>query len=367
MNKVLCIIGCLDVGGAETFLMKVFRTIDKFKYRLDFVVCTKKECAYNTDVKKLGGTIFIVTGKERNPLKNFFEIKKIVKENSYDSVMKISEYSIGAIDLLAAKYGGATRRIFRATNGGAIETKSKLLLHKILIPLANYVTTEKIAPSTEAAIFTFGKMAVEKQQVRILNNGLKLSDYIIDDICSDTLKEKLGLEGKYIVGHIGRMSKQKNHKFIIQVFSALLRKNKNAHLLLVGEGELYNAIYNDVKNRKIEKYVSFLGVRSDVPQLLSIIDVILFPSLYEGMPNVLVEAQAEGVPCVISTNITKEIKLTECISFLSLSDPIESWVETIEAVEKKDILVCQNSLKERGYDIEKVIKDFIDISFGTQI
>lgn len=362
--KLLCIIGDLDVGGAETFIIKVFKNINREKYIIDFLLFTEKECAYNREVKDLGGTIIVATSKEKNLIKSFFEIYKIVKNGNYRNVLKVSEYSIGAIDLFAAMLAGAKKRAYRSTNSGSLESEIKLIIHKMLIPFLNMTSNILIAPSTEAALFTFGKRAVMKHKVNYLNNGVPLDKFIISSSVTQRKKEELHIENKYIIGHIGRFSKQKNHKYIIDVFEKVHSINKDSVLLLIGEGELKNEISKYVNDKELYNYVIFLGIRKDIPELLSTMDVMILPSLYEGMPNVLIEAQAMGLPAVVSDTITKESNITGLVKYLSLSESTIVWAHEILSSKKQKVTECHTLLRNKGYDLNNVIDNFVSLTFG---
>ena len=364
--KLLCIIGDLDIGGAETFLMKVYRNLDRTKYQMDFLLFTSRECEYNKEVKLSGGRIYVATTKETDPFRSFSDIYRIVKENKYQNVLKVSEYSIGALDLLAAKLAGARIRAFRSTNGGSLESKKRILIHKSFIPFANMISTSLIAPSSDAAKFTFGNRAVRNNKVHYLNNGLLLEQYITNIDFQTDLQKELGLAGKYVVGHIGRFSEQKNHRFLVSIFYELKKTISNAVLVLVGDGELKEEIEEKINGLEIQDDVLFLGLRRDIPQLLSIMDVMVFPSLYEGMPNAVIEAQASGLPCVVSDRITREADITGIVSYVSLDDSIQSWISCIKNTKKKSIDECHYLLKKRGYDLADVCQRFIKLTYGEK-
>jgi glycosyltransferase involved in cell wall biosynthesis len=363
--KLLCILGDLNVGGAETFIMKVFRNIDKSKYSIDFLVFSDMEYPYNREVRELGGKIFVATAKEDNPLKCFRDIYKIVKTNRYKNVLKVSEYSIGAIDLLAAGLGGARIRAFRSTNAGSLESNKRVFLHKLLIPFANIVSNVLIAPSSEAAIFTFGRKAVLNGKVNYLNNGIPLYKFIENDAAKKKIKEEYNLNGKFVIGHIGRFSEQKNHRFLIKVFEEYHKYNKDSILILVGIGELFNEINKLIVERNLSDCVKLFGLRNDIPDVLSVFNVLLLPSYYEGMPNVVIEAQAMGVPCIVSNTITKEANVTGAVKYAAIEDSIDTWMTLISNSRKMDIEKSHELLKENGYDLKDVINKFIILMYGV--
>jgi len=366
MKKLLCIIGTLDVGGAETFLMKILRNAKRNELSIDFLLFTDRKCAYSDEARKLGAKIHIAPAKSSGLIKSMREISRIVKENNYENVLKVSEFSLGALDLLAAKKGGAKTLMMRSSNAGTTENNVLSIVHRLFRPIANRIINVKMAPSTEAAKYTFGEKAVDNKEIVYIKNGLKLDDYIIDENVTNSLIESLSLQGKFVVAHIGRFSKQKNHHYLLQVFKLIKEKRGNSVLLLFGDGELKEEISLQIKNLGIEEDVMFMGVQNNIPQFLSLMDVIIFPSLFEGMPNVIVEAQAAGVPCVISDKITKEAKLTDLVTFMSIDEEPEKWAEKALNVCKHNSDDCISTMKRQGYDIDDSINVIMTNIWGNE-
>lgn len=329
MKRLLCIVSAMNTGGAETFLMKMYRAIDREKYQMDFCVNSDTNF-YEKEILELGGKIYKVPAKSQNPLGWYKETKRVVHDNGYRYVIRVCDHSLAALDLVVARQGGADHLILRSSNtssGGGV----KLLLHKMFQFLAVRVPTVKLAPSTEAAEYTFGKGCVANGKVTLLHNAIDTNVYRFDPEGRNRIREEFGLEGMFAVGHVGRFTQQKNHEFLLNVFCALHKKRPEARLVLVGQGELEEQIRQKAHRLGIAPYVMFTGLRKDVPQLMSAFDVFAFPSLYEGMPNTVIEAQATGLPCVISDTITKEADITGLVKYLPLTD-IEHWVEWVQKV-----------------------------------
>ncbi len=352
----------MNTGGAETFLMKIYRRLDREKYQMDFCVNTKEKCFYDEEIRELGGRIFYVPAKS----KSFKEYKKAlyetVKNNGYEYVLRITSNAAGFLDLKIAKDAGARVCVARSSNSSDGDSALVNLIHRVSRPLFVRYIDVKIAPSDLAAEYTFGKNAVKNGTVAKLNNAIDLEVYKYSDESRDEIRRELSLEGKTVIGHIGRFSKQKNHSFLIDVFAKIREKDENAHLLLLGNGELSNEVKQKVEDLGLWDRVTFGGVRGDVPSVLSAMDVFLLPSFYEGMPNTVIEAQATGLPCVIADTITKEANVTGLVSYLSLDDPVEKWAETVLEVKG----TRRNTVKimsDNGYDIESSAKKFVDIIF----
>ena len=364
MKRLLCIVGSMDAGGAETFLMKIYRQMDKTKYQMDFCVAKEKKGFYDDEIKSLGGKIYHIAPKSESLIKNLKDIFNIVKEQKYEYVMRISQHSLSALELLAAKIGGAKNLIFRSSNSNTGGNKLNQMLHFIFRFLPILVANIKIAPSTEAATFMFGKRSVRKNKVLILHNAIPFEKYKFDIDKRNNKRKELSLEGKYVVGHVGRLTKQKNHEFLLDVFKIVKEKNKNAILICIGKGELKEKLLLKAKEMDIDEDVIFLGVRSDVPELMMAMDVFAFPSFYEGLPNTVVEAQATGLKCVISGKITDEVKLTPDVISLGIEEKDkEEWSKEIlnnADIKRED---RYKYFKNSGYLIEDVEKIFTEEVF----
>lgn len=358
MKRLLCIVGGMNAGGAETFLMKLYRNFDKEKYQMDFCVSKLEKGFYDDEILSMGGKILHTTAKSKNPFASFKSIYDIVKRYDYKYVMRVSQHSLSALELLAAKLAGAEVRVFRSSNSNTMKAGLSRTLHIMFKFLPKIVANVKIAPSTPAAEFMFGKKSVEKGEVIFLKNGIPLEQFTFNDRLRYKVRNEIGIKNELLLGHIGRFSDQKNHTELIDIFVEVVKSVQDAHLMLIGEGELEVEIKNKVNNLKLSDQVHFMGVRKDIPALLSAMDVFVFPSLYEGMPNTVIEAQANGVPCMIADTITSEVKMCKNLSMLPLGMN-SIWKDKIinEAV-RIDSKINQKQLCKQGYDINKVCNDF---------
>ena len=363
MKRLLCIVGGMNAGGAETFLMKLYRNIDREKYQMDFCVSKKEKGFYDDEIIAMGGRIIHTVPKSKNPIASFKSIYNIVKDNEYDYVMRISQHSLSALELVIAKMAGAKVLVFRSSNSKTMKGGLEGFLHKIFMFLPRIVPTVKIAPSIPAAEFMFGKNAVKGGKILYLNNGIPLEKFSFNENSRNNIRLELGLEDNFLVGHIGRFCVQKNHDELIDIFVKIKGKQQDAHLILIGEGELECKIKRKIEEKGIKDQVHFLGIRRDIPELLSAIDVFVFPSLYEGMPNTAIEAQANGVPCFISDQITPEVRLCSNVHMLPLGNE-EIWSDAIlQKSYRVKSEINSEKLRKKGYDIGKVSEDFINAIF----
>ena len=221
--------------------------------------------------------------------------------------------------------------------------------------LTRFYVNEQFAVSKTAAVSAFGTRSLKQQKVRIIPNGIKTSNYLFNHVLRSKVRKEMDLDGKFVVGHIGRFQEQKNHDFIIDIFKQIIKRHSNSVLVLVGNGELKDKIEDKVCNLGLTDCVIFTGVRSDVPMLLQAMDVLLFPSLFEGLPGVVLEAQAAGLPCVISDRITDEVKLTDLVEYHSLNRGPEYWAsKVLNYFPTRERLNMYNEIVEAGFDIESV-------------
>lgn len=357
MKRILCIISSLNAGGAETFLMKVYRTLPPQEYQMDFIVSEDDGC-YTKEVLDRGGRIHKIPLRTKDPVGAFRGIFRVVHENRYESVLKLGESSVAVVDLIAAKLGGAKVTALRSCNAPTGMSAASRMVHALLMPLLNATATVKLAPSMLAAEYMFGNRAAHKH-VHLLHNGVDLNVFRYDADGRNALHREFGLEGKLVVGHVGRFHEQKNHPFLLEIFSKIRQQRSDAVLMLVGTGNLETEIRSRIRELGLEDAVVFTGLRFDIPQLLSAMDVFVFPSFYEGMPNTVIEAQATGLPCVIADTITKEANITGLVQYLSLVDSAEFWAQEALAVVTEQRKNTASDFLEHGYDIESVAKELI--------
>lgn len=354
-GRILVIINTIDAGGAETFVMKVFRCLYK-EYTFDFLINKKDSDFYLKEIKELGGRVYYGISKSQNIFKSMRFTYKTVRQGKYTKVFCIAVHPLGFLDLFAARLGGVKLCLTRSTNSSA-GGKASHFLAKFCRPFMRVFTDVMLAPSREAGVWLFGGKAVEQGKVKIINNGLQTELYKFDEEKRVKKRKNLGLkETDFVVGHVGRFNRQKNHEKLIDVFNEIQKERIDSKLILVGDGELRVSIENKVNCLNIQDKVLFLGIRDDIPELLMAMDVFVFPSLYEGMPNAVIEAQATGLPCIVSDTISRNVKITHCIDSVNLNASESFWNIKIEEIistnsneDRKDTL---SEIIEAGYSID---------------
>jgi glycosyltransferase involved in cell wall biosynthesis len=358
----------MDAGGAETFIMKIYRKIDRTLYQIDFAIASQGKNFYSDEITSLGGKIFSITPKSKSIIRNFQDIWGIVKRDEYKYVLRVSQHSLSGLELVAAKFAGAKICAFRSSNSNTTSRgiRSKFS-HYFFRFLPKYFANVKIAPSSEAAIFMFGKRALLKKEVHILKNAIDLDVYKFDVTWRSSIRNNFGIDNCFVVGHVGRFNQQKNHSFLLEIFSEILKTKKNSILLLVGKGELEVNIRQKATKLGILDKIIFTGVRPDIPQLLCAMDVMIFPSLYEGMPNTIIEAQATGLPCYIADTVTREVDIAGLVDFLPLSVPASDWASQVQKNERNSRQSNSREIFiEKSYEINETVKDFINLVFGEK-
>lgn len=351
MKRVLHIVGAMAPGGFENFIMNVYRKMDRNQVQFDFIVHLKKDNAYDEEIESLGGKLFYVTRKSKNPVKNFFEMRKVVKENHYEIVCRHSDSAFTVVDLLAAKLGGAKKIIMHSHS----TTTGNVKIHNFFRTWMSWVPTHRFACSKAAGKWMFGDL-----DYTFVPNAIHTSEYLYHADIRESMRKEWNVENKNVYGHVGNFVYAKNHLFLLEVFKEITRKDENAVLFLVGEGELRKQIEDKIAELGLQDKVILTGRRKDVVRFLQMFDLFLFPSVYEGLPVSMVEAQCSGLSCLISASITDEIMLTDCVKQLGLEKPVAVWAKTamdmLEAGKKTKRHSREDEIKRAGYGIEELVK-----------
>ena len=322
--KVLQVVSKMHQGGIENFLMNVYRKIDTDKVQFDFIVHHKERCCFEDEIEKLGGKVYhFSVMDDKNLIKYFFEINKFFKEHKEYNIIHAHLASIGFIYLFFAKKNGVKIRIAHS-HGTAHLNNLKGRIKGILFHLFPFFANYYMACSTEAGKFLFPNKTVE-----IVPNAIEIEKFQFDANIRNDIRNKYNLNDKFVIINVGRLNLQKNHIFLLRVFRKVVDLNKNAILVLIGDGEERHNIENEIINLNLESTVKMLGIQKNVSHFYSASDVFVMPSFWEGLPVTGVEAQVSGLNCIFADTITKEVIVTKQTRFLSLNEKEEKWAEEI--------------------------------------
>lgn len=362
MKKILLFSDKWGNGGIESFVMNVIRCLDNTKYNITLVCAKKITDLYDDELKEKNiKTIELLSKGGNSPgmrrieaLKRF---KALIANNNFD----IAHFNIcNSVDMFYAyisKKNKIKKIIVHSHNSGISGKwrKLKILMHKIWKKIFYNVPTDYVACSGEAAKWMFDKSKLNI--VQIINNSINVEKYKFDINKRNIIRKGLNIgQDTYVIGNIARFSKEKNHRFLIEVFENINKKNKNTKLLLVGNGELKDEVENLVKDKGLSDKVIFYGITQDVPGILSVMDCFVLPSIFEGKPVVSIEEQVSGLYGIYSNTITKEVKLTNLIEYIDLNESKEFWAN--EILEKQKYVSNRKSMdkviEEKGYGLESL-------------
>lgn len=349
MKKILVVIttGFVPYGGLTTVMMNYYRAMDKEGLQIDFASTNEPPAELLEELHKHGSRYFRLGERKKDMIRYLSRLSHVLKDNRYDVIHVNGNSATMALELMLAKQTGIPVRIAH----GHTSQGKHIFVHRSLQRIFQKSYTHGIAVSDKAGEWLFGN-----GKYQVLNNAIFADRYQYDADIRKKYRQKLGLDNKFVVGHVGKLYEVKNHTFLIDVFYELQKKQKNAYLLLVGGGKLRQELEKKCRELGIREHVAFLGMRNDIPQLLQAMDVFVFPSLYEGMPNAVLEAQASGLPLLISDVITKSVKCTERTYYKSLSDGTSGWAKEILKLSKMDYdrkTDTAAQIREKGFDVEE--------------
>lgn len=354
--RIAQIMGKWHGGGVESVVMNYYRNIDRTNIQFDFICDSDSTNIPYEEIEKLGGKVILIPPYQKI-FKYHSELKKVLKEGNYIIVHShINTLSI--FPLRAAKKAGVLIRIAHSHSTSNKKEWKKNLLKNLLKPFSKVYANKYMCCSELAGRWLFGDKEYDKGTVYLLNNAIDLNKYKYDEKIRKAKRKELGIEDStFVIGHIGRFVEQKNHRFLIDIFYEIKKKNSDSILLLAGHGPLMDEMKEKVHILGIQDSVMFLGQRKDVNELYQVFDLFLLPSLYEGLPVVGVEAQASGNLCYLSDDMTKETKVLDSTKFMSLSNSAEEWANIIlkdaKRYHKHD---TKEEVSKYGFNIEEEAK-----------
>jgi len=349
--RVLHVLGELNHGGIESFLMNIYRHIDKTTIQFDFVIHTPKKCLYEEEIEQLGGRIFRVP--------RFYGINYLSYVKSWHKLF--SEHSSfiavhGHIGSSAAYYLSVAKKYGITTiahsHGTRPQLNAKGLLYMLFSYQTRFVADWFFACSKAAARARYGKRILTSPQFKLIHNAIDIKRFLFSQQKREEMRKEFNLSDNLVVGHVGRFSPVKNHSFLIDIFVEVLQREPRAILMLVGDGETKSAIEEKVTSLGIQENVICTGARNDIPDLLSAMDVFVLPSFSEGLGISLIEAQVSGLHSIASHRVPWEVKVTPLVQFQSLKESAQQWAQEILAYSDLDQRTSMESeVRAAGYDI----------------
>ncbi|MBP5634104.1 glycosyltransferase [Candidatus Saccharibacteria bacterium] len=358
-KKILHILGGLDHGGAEAYLVNSLRNIDHSKYEFGVVTFMPPregdKYAYEDELKAMGVKLYRVTDTRfKNPRKFEADIAKIVKDGNYGIVHSHIDF-MSALSLTGAKKGGAKVRIAHShnTNNTKINSKKMRLISAVLRKKLNRVATVRVACGEAAGEFLFGK----GKPFTVIHNGIDLNRFRFNANTRHKMREKCGFDDDAIILlNIGRLEAQKNQEHLIDIFGDYSRKHKNAYLMILGDGSLRKTLEDKIAGERLGEKVLLMPPQSDTERYYAMADIFMLPSLFEGVPTVGIEAQASGLKCLFSDKVPAETKLIDSTEFIPLDG---DWLGAMKPAEDRGAAVKDSRVK--AYDIKETVKKLEEV------
>lgn len=361
--RVLMIVTSMQRGGMETFTMNVYRAMDRTKVQFDFLLHRDFKGDYDDEIERMGGRLYRI--RRQNPLdpRYWHALDSFFAEHHYD-VVHAQLDCLSAEPLAVAERHGAAVRVAHSHSSDQ-DKDLKYPIKMLCKPFIARYATHLFACGERAGSWMFGH-----NDFTVIKNCIDVGSYAFDADVREAARGMLGIGREtLVVGHVGRFNEVKNHAFILEVFAALLSRRPGSRLLLVGDGPLREEIECRASALGIRRSVDFLGVRPDIPSLMQAMDCFLMPSLYEGLPMVLVEAQASGLPCLISDAIPEDCDIApNLVERVALSESPESWSSRIErlAAEPNDRAAGARDVAEAGFDAKGVAAQLQDFYLSAK-
>ena len=358
MKKILVVGMSHNPGGVESVIMNYYRNVNKNTLNFDFLV-QKDYVAYKDEIKSLGGNIIKISTRRK-----FFKYKKDMKNffknhaHEYEAVWD-NKCTLSNLDFLKyAKKYGIKKTIIHAHNSKPTGSILSKVLHIINKRRVKKIATNYWSCSEEASNYFYNKKIKQSVNHKIINNAIDLKKYSYNAQVREEYRKKFNVENKLVIGNVGRLHFQKNQTFLLDIFNSIVKQHPNTKLFLVGQGEDEQMLREKVNALNLINHVDFLGVRTDIEKLYQMFDAFVLPSLFEGLPVVLVEAQASALPIFAADTISSKSKITNNFHFLSLQDSPEVWAQTILNNLQNNRKNNENELSETEYNIKTQARMF---------
>lgn len=348
LERILHVVTYMGRGGLETMIMNYYRNINRDKVQFDFLVHRDFKADYDDEILSLGGKIYRVPQLNPFSFEYYKALDTFFKEHKEYKIVHVHQDCMSSIALKIAKKNNVPVRIGHS-HSSSQDKNIKYLLKLFFMKSIPTYATHLFACGKEAGDWMFSGAKYE-----VLNNAIDSNKFKFNKELSIQLKDKYQLQDKLVIGHVGRFNYPKNHEFLINVFNELHKLNSNSKLILIGTGDLEESMKEKVRELSLGSFVMFMGLREDIHELMQMMDVFVFPSHYEGLGIVAIEAQASGLPIIKSNNVPDQCIMTNNVYSLSLNESASVWANKIlnvyKSFERKD---TTQDIKDARFDISE--------------
>ena len=368
--RVLHYVGIMNRGGMETFIMNLYRNIDRNKIQFDFAVHGERAGDFEQEISMLGGKFYYFPHMRKNPLK-YRKAWKNFWGNNKERYIAFHMHTNSLANIIALEEAakvGIPIRIVHSHSSMANKGRLQLLndiLHGRHQARLSQLATHLFACSDKAAEWLFGGTEINGLTVTKINNGVQINDFKYDPEIRERLRTELNISNNKVIGHIGAFLPVKNHTFLVETVEKIYLSDHSVRCLLIGNGPLFNEIKDIVKQKNLQDVILFLGVCDNVNKLLSTMDLFLMPSLYEGLPVSLVEVQANGLPALVSDTITKDVAMQKNLHYMSLKASSDEWAgAALSIIKNNERSLDTCCISENGFNIKKTVDLYESIILG---
>ena len=352
MLRILHMIGSLSMGGSQTMVMSILRVLDRQKIAFDFIVDDEAKGVLEDEVKRYGGRVYYLpkfNGKNVGAVCKAWD--RFLGEHPEYCILHSHVRSYASLYLPIAKKHGLKTIIHshNTSNGRGIMSVCKRILQFPLRYQADYF----FGCSEWAGEWLFGKRVTKSDRYFMLKNAVDIERFAFRPETRKQIRLELGVgNNTMVLGHVGRMNVQKNHEFLLRAFREIVDRHPDTVLVLLGDGELREVVENQIHDLSLDSHVRLSGVRANVQDYMCAMDALLLPSRHEGLPVVIVEAQAAGLPCFVADTVTREVGLTDLVDFLPINQGVATWADAVltEPLMRTDVTAA---LVQQGYSVQK--------------
>lgn len=355
MKKVLIIIGKLCIGGAERVGRDIGFFADHDKFEIHYLVYGDEVGIYEQDLKEKGCRIIHMIPPSAGYAAYWRDLTRLIREERYDVIHSHTMFSSGWAMMAGKKYGVPIRishshSIRGNEKRGFVKNTYENVMRRLILSFA----THYVACGQEAGQWLYGEKAFQKKGIRILN-GISLERFGFDRSSRAKIRSQIGAESRFVIGHVGHLAPVKNQGYVLEMMPEILNQKPDALLILLGDGPDRLALEEKIRSLNLENHVKMMGNVSNVEDYLSAMDVFVFPSFYEGTPLAMIEAQTNGLPCIISDRIPSDIHLTNLIRVIPLENAENRWVDAICASERDVPEMYLGQMKNSDFDLMKML------------